>query len=106
MMAGEKADVLLLGPKKAPMVDQLSAAFNLHMVAEAKDFDAFDAALAPRIRAIAISATTEKVPAALMARLPRLEIVSTFGVGYDHIETKWAGEHGITVTNTPGVLNE
>ena len=57
MMAGEKADVLLLGPKKAPMVDQLSAAFNLHMVAEAKDFDAFDAALAPRIRAIAISET-------------------------------------------------
>ena len=43
MMAGEKADVLLLGPKKAPMVDQLSAAFNLHMVAEAKDFDSLAA---------------------------------------------------------------
>src|SRR3954471_22616934 len=99
MMAGEKADVLLLGPKKPLMVDALSAAFNLHTAAEAKDFDALAAELAPRIRAIAISATTEKVPATLMARLPRLEIISTFGVGYDHIETKWAGEHGITVTN-------
>ena len=58
MMAGEKADVLLLGPKKSLMVDALSAAFNLHIAADAKDFEAFAAALAPRIRAIAISATT------------------------------------------------
>jgi lactate dehydrogenase-like 2-hydroxyacid dehydrogenase len=106
MMAGEKADVLLLGPKKSLIVDALSAAFNLHIAADANDFDAFTAKLAPRIRAMALSATTERVPAALMARLPRLEIISTFGVGYDHIETKWAGEHGVTVTNTPGVLNE
>src|SRR5437764_1279019 len=41
MMAGEKADVLLLGPKKPLMVDALSAVFNLHMAAEAKDFEAF-----------------------------------------------------------------
>ena len=41
-----------------------------------------------------------------MAKLPKLEIVSTFGVGYDHVDVKWAAEHGITVTNTPKVLNE
>ena len=41
-----------------------------------------------------------------MARFPRLEIVSSFGVGYDHVDAKWAGEHGIVVTNTPDVLNE
>jgi lactate dehydrogenase-like 2-hydroxyacid dehydrogenase len=41
-----------------------------------------------------------------MARLPKLEIVSTFAVGYDHVDAKWAGEHGVVVTNTPGVLTE
>jgi lactate dehydrogenase-like 2-hydroxyacid dehydrogenase len=41
-----------------------------------------------------------------MSRFPKLEIVSSFGVGYDHIDAKWAGEHGIIVTNTPDVLNE
>jgi lactate dehydrogenase-like 2-hydroxyacid dehydrogenase len=41
-----------------------------------------------------------------MARFPKLEIVSTFAVGYDHVDAKWAGEHGVTVTNTPGVLTE
>jgi lactate dehydrogenase-like 2-hydroxyacid dehydrogenase len=41
-----------------------------------------------------------------MYRFPKLEIVSSFGVGYDHVDAKWAGEHGIVVTNTPDVLNE
>jgi lactate dehydrogenase-like 2-hydroxyacid dehydrogenase len=41
-----------------------------------------------------------------MSKLPRLEIVSSFGVGYDHVDARWAGQHGITVTNTPDVLNE
>jgi len=41
-----------------------------------------------------------------MQRFPRLEIVSSFGVGYDHVDAKWAGAHGVLVTNTPDVLNE
>jgi hypothetical protein len=41
-----------------------------------------------------------------MQRFPKLEQISSFGVGYDHIDAKWAGEHGIVVTNTPEVLNE
>ena len=41
-----------------------------------------------------------------MQRFPKLEQISSFGVGYDHIDAKWAGAHGIIVTNTPEVLNE
>jgi lactate dehydrogenase-like 2-hydroxyacid dehydrogenase len=41
-----------------------------------------------------------------MSRFPRLEIVASFGVGYDHVDAVWAGAHGITVTNTPDVLTE
>jgi lactate dehydrogenase-like 2-hydroxyacid dehydrogenase len=41
-----------------------------------------------------------------MTKFPKLEIISSFGVGYDHVDAKWAGEHGIVVTNTPDVLNE
>jgi lactate dehydrogenase-like 2-hydroxyacid dehydrogenase len=55
---------------------------------------------------MAVSVSSELVDAALMSKLPRLEIVSTFAVGYDHIDAKWAGAHGIVVTNTPGVLTE
>lgn len=43
---------------------------------------------------------------AMMARCPQLEIVSSFGVGYDNIDVKYAGEHKIVVCNTPDVLTE
>jgi lactate dehydrogenase-like 2-hydroxyacid dehydrogenase len=46
------------------------------------------------------------VNGALMEKLPKLEIVANFGVGYDSVDVKWAGAHGIVVTNTPDVLNE
>jgi lactate dehydrogenase-like 2-hydroxyacid dehydrogenase len=62
--------------------------------------------IAPRIRAIAVTGHLAVVDAALMQRLPKLEIVASFGVGYDHVDAKWAGEHGIIVTHTPGVLDE
>jgi lactate dehydrogenase-like 2-hydroxyacid dehydrogenase len=104
-MANEKPDVLLLGPPKAVVVNGLSTVFTVHRLPE-KDAEATLAAIAPRLRAIAVSSVTDRVDAALMARLPRLEIVSTFGVGYDHIDAIWAGAHGIVVTNTPDVLTE
>ena len=53
-----------------------------------------------------MSVTRQRVDGALMTRFPRLEIVSSFGVGYDHVDAAWAGAHGITVTNTPDVLTE
>ena len=105
-MAGEKADILLVGPPRPLMVDGLSAAVNVHKLAETKDRNAFLAELAPRVRAVAVSGPVEPINEALMGRFPRLEIVSSFGVGYDHVDAKWAGAHGITVTNTPDVLNE
>lgn len=44
--------------------------------------------------------------AAFMAALPKLELVSNFGVGYDGVDTGHAAENNIIVTNTPDVLNE
>ena len=46
------------------------------------------------------------IDAAFMRRFPGLQIVSSFGVGYDHIDAKTAGQNGIIVTNTPEVLTE
>src|SRR6202049_5156392 len=104
-MAEEKPDVLLLGPPRPVFLNGLAAAFTVRRLPES-DAEATLAALAPRLRAIAVSSVTDRVDAVLMARMPRLEIVSTFGVGYDHIDAAWAGAHGIVVTNTPDVLTE
>ena len=102
----EKADVLLIGPPKPVIVNGLSGAFNLVKFPDAKDRDKFFAETAPRVRGMAVAATEERVDGPFMERFPRLEIVSSFGVGYDHVDAAWAGAHGITVTNTPDVLTE
>jgi len=102
----EKADVLLIGPPKRVIVSGLSRAFNLVKFSDAKDRDQFFAETAPRVRGMAVAATEERVDGPFMKRFPRLEIVSSFGVGYDHVDAAWAGAHGITVTNTPDVLTE
>jgi lactate dehydrogenase-like 2-hydroxyacid dehydrogenase len=63
------------------------------------------AAHGPRIRAIATRGR-ERTDAALMERLPALEIVANFGVGYDSIDVPAAVRRGIVVTNTPDVLDD
>ena len=107
-MASDKPDILMMGPPKPVIANGLAPLFNVHRLVDFKDpnRDAFLAPIADKVRGIAVTFTTQKVDGALMARLPRLEIVSSFGVGYDHMDVKWAGEHGIVATNTPEVLNE
>src|SRR6202023_1263720 len=106
-MAGEKADVLMMAQMAPMIIEGVDQAFTLHKLWEAPDRERLIGELAPRLRAIAAGGPFhDRVDAALMARLPKLEMISSFGVGYDHVDAKWAGEHGIVVTNTPDVLNE
>jgi lactate dehydrogenase-like 2-hydroxyacid dehydrogenase len=105
-MAADKADIMLIGASKPVIVNGLSPHTNLHKLFEAKDRDAFLSEIAPTVRGLAVAYTANKVDGAFMSRFPKLEIVASFGVGYDHVDAKWAGEQGIIVTNTPDVLNE
>lgn len=106
-MAAEKADVLLLGPAMPLIVDGISKSFTLHKLWEAKDRDKLITELGPRVRAMAAGGGGHAhIGGDFLGKFPKLEIVSSFGVGYDHIDAKWAGEHGVIVTNTPDVLTE
>src|SRR5512140_3864405 len=102
----EKPDVLLVGGKKPVIVNGLSPHVNLHVLFDAPDRDAFIKTNGDKIRAFAIAYTANKIDGEFMQRFPKLEQISSFGVSYDHIDAKWAGQHGIIVTNTPEVLNE
>jgi lactate dehydrogenase-like 2-hydroxyacid dehydrogenase len=102
----DKADVLLVGVPKKLIVDSLEALFTLHVLAQARDAEALIADVGPRVRAAAVTGAPDVLTAPLMARLPKLEFVASFGVGYDNVDTKYAAAHGITVTNTPDVLTE
>ncbi|MGA7984190.1 MAG: 2-hydroxyacid dehydrogenase [Burkholderiales bacterium] len=83
----------------------LEQEFACHMLYEATDRGAFLKQLAPRVRALATFGPAG-ADAKLMDALPKLELISNFGVGVDAIDLEAAKKRGITVTNTPDVLND
>jgi lactate dehydrogenase-like 2-hydroxyacid dehydrogenase len=101
----EPLEILLVGPYPDWDMADLEKTYKVRRLWEAEDQEALLTSCANRIRAIATRGELG-ANAALMARLPRLEIVSCYGVGTDAIDLVYARENGIAVTNTPDVLTE
>ncbi len=49
---------------------------------------------------------TDKIDAEVMDAAPNLKVISTYSVGFDHIDVPEATKRGIYVTHTPGVLTD
>jgi len=99
-----KPDLLTTGPLMPFMDEDLGAAFALHRLPK-EGRDAFLATVGSRVRAVA-TAGGAPVNGELLAKLPKLEIVANFGVGYDSVDAKAAAARGVVVTNTPDVLTD
>jgi lactate dehydrogenase-like 2-hydroxyacid dehydrogenase len=104
-VAADEIDLLVYGPRKPTVDNGFADPFMLHHCERHADLERLTPKVAGYIRGMAI---TGLVPSgsAVQARFPKLEIISTFGVGYDHVDTAHAREHNIVVTNTPDVLTE
>jgi lactate dehydrogenase-like 2-hydroxyacid dehydrogenase len=99
-----KVDILSAGALPKASQDALAGLFTVHRLGHDADLGSLEAA-AGVIRGVARGGHFD-VPRSLMERLPRLEIIANFGVGYDGIDLVCAAERGIVVTNTPDVLTE
>lgn len=80
-------------------------AFELLKLYEAADREALLERAAGSVRAILTNGHLG-ADRALMARLPKLEIVGCYGVGVDAIDLAAAKDLGVRVTNTPDVLTD
>jgi hydroxypyruvate reductase len=99
-----KPEILVVAKLWPPYMAALQEAFVVHDCVHLGD-PALFATLASRIRGIAANGES-KVPAELIGRLPALEVISVFGVGYDGVDVRAAQARGIPVTNTPDVLTD
>ncbi len=98
--------VLMPAPMMPMIADGIAKALPLRRLWEEKDRDAALNSIADQITGMAAGGGHQPIDASFMQRFPKLKIISSFGVGYDHIDAAWAGRNGIIVTNTPDVLNE
>jgi lactate dehydrogenase-like 2-hydroxyacid dehydrogenase len=86
------------------LTEPLRAAYDFHDRTHETDAAEFER-IAPRVRALVASGEA-KVTRELLARLPAVEIVSVFGVGYDGVDLNALRERNVRLANTPDVLTD
>ena len=100
-----KVEILQVGGYPPADEEALNQRFITHRYFEAADKAEFLERNGANVRAIAtrgeLGASRE-----MIAALPKLEIISIYGVGYDAVDLAAARERGIRVTNTPDVLTK
>jgi hydroxypyruvate reductase len=86
------------------LTERLREAFVFYDRLHESDPAAFNS-IAASVRGV-VSSGEGRLTRELLARLPAVEIVSVFGVGYDGIDLPATRERGAIVTNTPEVLTD
>lgn len=103
MTGAPPAEILLLR-EMHPLIERtLADRFTVHRLEKAADPEAMLREVGPRIRALCVGGA---VDGALMDRLPHLEVIANFGVGYDAVDAHAAARRHVIVTNTPDVLTD
>jgi hydroxypyruvate reductase len=104
-MTQSKAEVLVWGQMHDSLTKNLARDFTVHNLREIADRDSWLQSHGERIRGVVTSAVygTDND---LLGRLPNLEVVTSFGVGYDAVDVDYLASRGIRLSNTPDVLNK
>jgi lactate dehydrogenase-like 2-hydroxyacid dehydrogenase len=103
-MSDKKADVLVWGPMHAALTQNLDRDFNVHNRWEIKDLNAWATEHGDKVRGV-ITSGVYGTDNAVLDLLPNLQVVNSFGVGYDAVDTAYLARRGIQLSNTPDVLN-
>lgn len=101
----DKPLVLQLGGMTEIMLTRLGDRFELVKLFDQPDRAAFLSERGDEFTAV-VTDGHWGLPADVMAEMPNLKVVSSFGVGYDAIDADAAAARGIIVTHTPDVLND
>lgn len=98
-----KPVILLIGPYPEWDLVELEQRYHVLKLYEAADRDMFLSQHGADVRAVATRGELG-ASAELIGKLPNLEVICVYGVGYDAVDLATCRERGIRVTNTPDVL--
>jgi lactate dehydrogenase-like 2-hydroxyacid dehydrogenase len=100
----ERIQILSIGEMEKRVEDILAEHFVIYSDA-VLGLENIVAAHGPEIAAIVTRGRTPTT-AELIERLPKLEMIAHFGVGYDSVDMDAAVRRGVVITNTPDVLTD
>ncbi len=98
-------EVLETMPMPPRIAERLGDRYVLHRPWQADDLMGYVRSHCQNVRAV-LTQGHGVCPAEMIDALPKLEIISVQGVGYDGVDIARARERDIPVTNTPDVLTE
>ena len=98
-------DIIVIAPLPPFLYDPLKADYRCHDYYRASHKPGLLAAEGQRVRGLVQGGQTV-TSTELLDQLPKLEIISVFGVGYDGVPISYCRERRIKVTNTPDVLTD
>jgi len=98
-------DIIVTAPLPPFLYEPLKADYHCHDYHAASHKPGLLAAEGARIRGLVQGGGTV-TPPSLLDALPKLEIISVFGVGYDGVPVDYCKARGIKLTNTPDVLTD
>jgi hydroxypyruvate reductase len=100
-----KTEALIAAPFPPFLKNPITEGYNAHDYAAATDKDALLAKVGGSIRVLFCGGGTILSPA-MLDQLPKLELISVFGVGYDGVPIEYCKQRGIKVGHTPNVLSD
>ena len=98
-------DIIVTAPLPPFLYEPLKRDYRCHDHYQSSHKPALLGAEGARIRGLVQGGGTV-TPTSLLDALPKLEIISVFGVGYDGVPVDYCRKRGLKVTNTPDVLTD
>lgn len=105
-ISSEKIDLLIYGPIRPILENGFPDQYVVHRAESGEQLNALPADVKQKLRGIAVTYHTMHTGKEELSQLPKVEMIASFGVGYDHVDTAYSREHNIVVSNTPDVLTE
>jgi glyoxylate reductase len=107
-MAGRKKPLVVITRKLPDQVEtRMRELFDARLNLDDRPMSKQDLESAVKEADVLVPTITDRIDAALIAEAgPNLKLIANFGNGVDNIDVVAATKKGLTVTNTPNVLNE
>ena len=105
-ISSDKIDLLIYGPIRPILENGFPDQYVVHRAENHDQLKQLAPDVKQKLRGIAVTYHTMHTGKEELSELPKVEMIASFGVGYDHVDTAYAREHNIIVSNTPDVLTE
>jgi glyoxylate reductase len=107
-MAGRKKPLVVITRKLPDQVEtRMRELFDARLNLDDRPMSKAELVAAVKEATVLVPTITDRIDAALLEHAgPNLKLIANFGNGVDNIDVVAATKKGLTVTNTPNVLNE